>query len=139
MVIGAQVQDGLIEVHISGLQPSDLCQAGSSIRQENEQSRGNLTALEGRCHKVEVLIRDGKSIGVAAARPLDLDPLEYVTLFQVVLNDHMVHGRLDYSNGANDGVRCHTVQQVVPERVGISPSDVSKGCPLHPVLTQRDH
>ena len=92
MVIGAQVQDGLIEVHISGLQPSDLCQAGSSIRQENEQSRGNLTALEGRCHEVEVLIRDRQSIGVAASRPFDLDRLEDVTVVQIMFQQDVVDG-----------------------------------------------
>ena len=73
MVIGAEVQDGLIEVHISSLEPSDLCQAGARVGQENEQRRGNLTALEGRCHEVEVRIRDGKSICVAAACSFDLD------------------------------------------------------------------
>ena len=32
----------------------------------------------------------------------DLDPLEYVALLQVVLDDHMVHGRLDDPNGAQN-------------------------------------
>ena len=59
-----------------------------------------------------------------------------IALLQVILDDHMVHGRLDDPNGANNGVRGHTVQQVVSERVGISTGDVSKWCPLHPVLTQ---
>ena len=36
VVIGADVQDGLLEIDISCFQPSDLCQAGSSVSQENK-------------------------------------------------------------------------------------------------------
>jgi hypothetical protein len=94
-MIGADVENGFVEVHVLGLQPCDLSQASPSICQDKKQSLGNLTAGKGRYHKVELVIIDGEPIGIAASRSLDLDGLEDIAEVQIMFQQDVIDGRFD--------------------------------------------